>query len=501
MEFDKRDLADQNRKTTVAHTWATSALTAALAAMLLIAPGCGIDGPAAEGSAAAEQASKRTAGQNQATPSTDPSVAGECIHDVCEEGEPLDPGCDTCATEVCAADPFCCETAWDSVCVNLAEAICGLDCTGGPVCGDGLCELGEDCETCPEDCGECPPPPVCGDGFCEPGESCDTCPADCGECGGDCAHNPCDAGEPLDPLCSDCVNDVCAVDEFCCNETWDSVCVGLAEEVCGLDCGGGPACGDGVCDIDEDCETCPADCGECPPPPPECGDGVCDINEDCETCPADCGECPPPPPECGDGVCDIDEDCETCPADCGECPPPPPECGDGVCDIGEDCETCPADCGECPPPPPCEHELCDTGGPLDPACDSCAADVCAADPFCCDVAWDGICVGLAEDLCGLDCGPAGPECGDGTCEAGESCLTCSTDCGECPPCEHDICETGGALLNGCDFCTPNVCKIDSFCCNFGWDSICVGLAEEHCAVTCDAPLNPPIDPADLISRR
>ena len=31
----------------------------------------------------------------------------------------------------------------------------------------------------------------------------------------------------------------------------------------------------------------------------------------------------PPPPFCGDGICDPDESCETCPGDCGECPPPP----------------------------------------------------------------------------------------------------------------------------------------------------------------------------------
>ena len=34
-------------------------------------------------------------------------------------------------------------------------------------------------------------------------------------------------------------------------------------------------------------------------------------------------------------------------------------------------------------------------------CDNaeCEAVVCAADPFCCDVAWDGICVGEALELC------------------------------------------------------------------------------------------------------
>ncbi len=41
-------------------------------------------------------------------------------------------------------------------------------------CGDGPCDLGEDCWSCPEDC-EC----RCGDGVCTHGEFCATCPGDC----------------------------------------------------------------------------------------------------------------------------------------------------------------------------------------------------------------------------------------------------------------------------------------------------------------------------------
>ena len=32
------------------------------------------------------------------------------------------------------------------------------DCTNPPECGDGMCDPGEKCENCPEDCGECDPP-------------------------------------------------------------------------------------------------------------------------------------------------------------------------------------------------------------------------------------------------------------------------------------------------------------------------------------------------------
>ena len=45
-------------------------------------------------------------------------------------------------------------------------------------CGDNVCEPGESCQFCPQDCGECPPP-VCGDGVCEGGETFVSCPEDC----------------------------------------------------------------------------------------------------------------------------------------------------------------------------------------------------------------------------------------------------------------------------------------------------------------------------------
>lgn len=47
-------------------------------------------------------------------------------------------------------------------------------------------------------------------------------------------------------------------------------------------------CGNSMCEGDEDCTICPADCGMCTA---ECGDGTCQGSEDCKVCPADCGEC------------------------------------------------------------------------------------------------------------------------------------------------------------------------------------------------------------------
>lgn len=48
-----------------------------------------------------------------------------------------------------------------------------------------------------------------------------------------------------------------------------------------------------------------------------CGDLACTGNEDCSTCPTDCGACEP---YCGDGSCNGAETCTTCTTDCGTCP-------------------------------------------------------------------------------------------------------------------------------------------------------------------------------------
>ena len=91
-------------------------------------------------------------------------------------------------------------------------------------------------------------------------------------------------------------------------------------------------CGNGK---DEDCNGADIKC------PPKCPDGVCNGNENCQTCPQDCGKC------CGNNKCEpaFGENCKTCVPDCGQCPP---TCGDGVCNGKETCLTCPKDCGQCP---------------------------------------------------------------------------------------------------------------------------------------------------------
>jgi len=52
---------------------------------------------------------------------------GACAHSECEGGGPLVASCSACASSVCGADSWCCETEWDANCVAEAEgdAACG----------------------------------------------------------------------------------------------------------------------------------------------------------------------------------------------------------------------------------------------------------------------------------------------------------------------------------------------------------------------------------------
>ena len=151
----------------------------------------------------------------------------------------------------------------------------------GPGCGDGVCDPGETCQTCPADCTDCGD--SCGDGVCDPGEGCVACPGDCPQCGGLCGNGVCDPGE----ACVGCPGD----------------CPRCAEQ-----------CGNGVCNPGEACVGCPGDCPQCEG---LCGNGVCDPEESCESCPGDCPECPA---NCPDGTCDADESCQSCALDCPVCP-------------------------------------------------------------------------------------------------------------------------------------------------------------------------------------
>lgn len=108
------------------------------------------------------------------------------------------------------------------------------------------------------------------------------------------------------------------------------------------DCGGSePYCGDGSCDSDENPCNCQTDCGGPPSTETICSDDVdndCDGSADCED--EDCNADPACQVACdNDGVCELGEDCSTCPGDCAGYNKGKPDgrycCGNGVVENAE----------------------------------------------------------------------------------------------------------------------------------------------------------------------
>jgi hypothetical protein len=140
------------------------------------------------------------------------------------------------------------------------------------------------------------------------------------------------------------------------------------------------------------------------------------------------------------------------------------------------------------------------------------ACVCAVDSFCCQVAFDAICVSEALQ-CGGTCSNEGAESDCCSASSAPGCTdqavhdcVCATDfaccssgfddvcvaqaiaeCGaQCtlPPPESDCCSASSAP--GCT--VPEVqacvCGIDPFCCTAGFDENCAALADSQCGAEC-----------------
>ena len=302
---------------------------------------------------------------------------------------------------------FCCDTAWDSICV--ARRLSCARYAGGPPPG-----------LCPESDHDC---------FSEGAAGCTDL---------------------------ECCEAVYAVDAFCCNTSWDGICVEEAHDLCGaLQCSA-----DCPADLNLDGEVNGADLGIL------CAnwatdDPCSDLNDDGIVDGADLGLllaawgpcfpsiCPASDHDCltegGPGCSDL-ECCEAvCSVDAFCCE----TSWDGVC-VGEATEICGGEPGLCPES---DHDCLTEGGP---GCSDleCREAVCGVDAFCCETSWDGVCVGEATEICG-----------------GEP--------GLCPESDHDCLTEGGPGCSDLECCEA-VCSVDSFCCAVSWDGVCVGEATEIC---------------------
>lgn len=62
-----------------------------------------------------------------------------------------------------------------------------------------------------------------------------------GACSSTCAHDKCVSGGPLASGCDTCVTSICSVDSFCCNVSWDGICVNEVASVCHETCPHSPS--------------------------------------------------------------------------------------------------------------------------------------------------------------------------------------------------------------------------------------------------------------------
>ena len=219
-----------------------------------------------------------------------------------------------------------------------------------------------------------------------------------------------------------------------------------------------------VCRVDDSCPYCPESCvTECDLVPAKDPFTCTDCSCQGEIWQGFCYSCSSTfvPPA---GDCCVNNGCQQSCIQmwCGWCGNTVQTCPDGVttkscenpCSMGS-CGGCTPDMSSCPPIV-CGDGNCNGGE----SCSSCSAD-CGA----CIVCGDGSCDGGEEcgttdgfPVCNADCGvcppppPPPPVCGDGTCNGVETCSTCPQDCGSCViVCSSD------ADCNDNNVCTSDTC--------------------------------------------
>ena len=309
---------------------------------------------------------------------------------------------------------------------------------------DGSCDAnaGENCQSCPSDCG-CPSGQTCYNSAC-------CTPKTCSDLGWKCGNGSDGCGGTVS--CGDCQQSYSCADHQCM-----------------------PGCGNGKCDEGEDCQSCPSDC--------RCPSGQTCYNSACctpKTC-SDLGW------ECGNGSdgCGGTVSCGGCQQNYScvnnQCQPIPPTCGDSKCDTndGENCQTCKQDCGA--------GDGCSPGQTKSQPCGNCGTQTKTCDSSCSWGSW-GSCTGEGEcspgqtgssQNCG-NCGTKVQKCnsscqwewgsctGEGDCSPGQT--GSSQDCGKCgtkvQKC-NNYCQWEWGSCNGQGECSPGQTGSSQDCGNCG----------------------------------
>lgn len=419
-------------------------------------------------------------------------------------------------------DGFAC-TKDELVGAGTCRAYCPFDAVTSCQSGDGCCPQG-----CNSD-GDSDCSATCHDGKVDPLETCDTAiqpaqPGACPQSDADCKDSDaCTQDTVLNPgsCTAECIHKkiiACGASDGCC----PNGCTSANDKDCT------PACGDGVLDAGEACDTAiPSGAkGACPKDANACADGDscttdsvtgsgCQqrcIHSAITTCKAGDSCCP--------ATCDAQKD-----SDCAAV------CGNNVVEAGEKCDgNCPMSCNSAP--------LCRTGKLLGSACQrecdysgsvangmACPSGTCQSGACCSGCAKLGNCYGgtslascglggvacsvcsattscetpsCATGACSVVPKSNGTSCPGGTCLGGDCCTGCvggglckpgttTKDCGSggvtcalCPP--APVCQTATCTSTGCTL-TPSP---DGIACNGGAGTCRGGTCCEGCwlAGTC-----------------
>ncbi|MGZ5966138.1 MAG: hypothetical protein ACXWP4_00625 [Polyangiales bacterium] len=238
--------------------------------------------------------------EDPGNPVNDSSVSGETSTSTDSSSPSSDSTTDSTVDAVDAADTSVVDTATDATAESStteAATEAGVSCTGkGDTCSSA--------EVCLFSVGAC----GAGTGTCVTRPSKGAC-----------------SSSPTDPVCG------------CDGNDYSNTCFALLSGTSVAKSGscGPKTCGNGSCDLGEDCSTCPGDCGSCA----GCGDGVCVKGvEDCASCAADCCAtvCTESTKCAGDQFCKFTTGACKVKGSTGSCVPaptscPPPGAGDTVC--------------------------------------------------------------------------------------------------------------------------------------------------------------------------
>jgi len=343
-------------------------------------------------------------------------------------GDGLVTGSEACDTTIAAGSVGACPTNCDDGMACTSDGVsgagtCDAICTNTPItapaAGDGCCPTGATVGTD----GDCPI--ACGDGVLSAGETCDTAIASgTGSC-----PSACDDGLACttDVLSSaGTCNAICTATPITTPTNGDGCCPTGATMATDNDCSG--ACGDGILQAGENCDTAIAAGmpGRCPA---TCNDGMActaDTLTGAGTCSAACTSTPITAPANGDGCCPsgatigTDNDC-------------PRVCGDGVRTAPETCDTaiasgpgsCPTTCSD---GMACTSDMLANAGSCTAVCRFTAITTPSNGDGCCPT---GATIGNDSDClarCGDGVTTAPETCDDGNTTAGDGCsATCRAE--------------------------------------------------------------------------